>query len=39
MRMGKNAISAYDVVNKMKEEHLSEIIRDFGEEKHHVLLQ
>ena len=34
MRMGKNAISAFDVVNKMKEEHLSEIIRDFGEEKH-----
>ncbi|MEC8496632.1 MAG: 16S rRNA (cytosine(1402)-N(4))-methyltransferase RsmH [Pseudomonadota bacterium] len=34
MRMGKNTISAHDVVNKMKEEHLSEIISDFGEEKY-----
>ena len=34
MRMGESKISAYDVVNKMKIEHLSEIIRDFGEERY-----
>ena len=34
MRMGEGKISAYDVVNKMKIEHLSEIIRDFGEERY-----
>ncbi len=34
MRMGISTISAHDVVNKMKEEHLSEIIRDFGEERY-----
>jgi 16S rRNA (cytosine1402-N4)-methyltransferase len=34
MRMGENSLSAYDVVNKLKEIHLAEIIRDFGEERH-----
>ena len=34
MRMGQSSISAHDVVNKMKEEHLSEIIKDFGEERY-----
>lgn len=34
MRMGENSLSAYDVVNKLKEIQLAEIIKDFGEERH-----
>lgn len=32
MRMGKNQLSAYDVVNKMSEQELADIIYHYGEE-------
>tara|TARA_B100001121_G_C18685351_1_gene620434 strand:+ start:808 stop:1845 length:1038 start_codon:yes stop_codon:yes gene_type:complete len=38
MRMGDSGISAYDVVNNMKVEHLSEIIKDFGEERYSKII-
>lgn len=33
MTMGKNAISAYDLVNHYREEHLTEILLKYGDEK------
>ncbi len=38
MRMGEGKITAHDVVNKMRIEHLAEIIRDFGEEKYSKII-